>query len=396
MKAGLLLLLIAVLLGGLVGTLVVRDPGYVLVAYADYAFETSLWFFVAAFVVVYLLVRVVLTLVRGAALSGGVLASWLSVRSEGKARQQTVQGLLLLGEGRWPQSRKLLTSAATRVDVPLANYLAAALAADRMGDLDGRDGLLKQAQQSTPGSRFSVGLTQAEMQRARDQWEQCLATLLRLREESPRHPLVLKLLLDCYRALGDDQAVLETLPDARKADAVTADEHHEVVTGAWCRRLERGHEPPDELWARVPVELKRVPAIVLAYAAAERQRGEPARALASLASVLKHVWDSELVAEYGRIRGQEPEQQLKQAERWLKEHPQDAVLLLTLGRLSMMSKAWPKAREYLETSLRLERSPEVYAELGRLCSALGETERGNEYLLHSLPALPDVPLPTGG
>ena len=37
MKSGLLLLGIALLLGGLVGTLVVLDPGYVLISYADVA-----------------------------------------------------------------------------------------------------------------------------------------------------------------------------------------------------------------------------------------------------------------------------------------------------------------------------------------------------------------------
>ena len=36
-------LLVAIVLGGLVGTLLVRDPGYVLIAYADTALETSLW-----------------------------------------------------------------------------------------------------------------------------------------------------------------------------------------------------------------------------------------------------------------------------------------------------------------------------------------------------------------
>ena len=71
-------------------------------------------------------------------------------------------------------------------------------------------------------------------------------------------------------------------------------------------------------------------------------------------------------------------------------------LLLALGRIALMSEQWAKAREYLESSLRLAKSAEVYAELGRLCTAMGELERGNEYLLRSLPELPDLPLPHGG
>jgi HemY protein len=60
----------------------------------------------------------------------------------------------------------------------------------------------------------------------------------------------------------------------------------------------------------------------------------------------------------------------------------------------MMNEEWAKAREYLEASLRLAHSPQVYAELGRLCSAMGDMDRGNEYLLMSQPALPDLPLPS--
>jgi HemY protein len=210
---------------------------------------------------------------------------------------------------------------------------------------------------------------------------------LQLREESPRHPLALKLMVQCYRALGDDQAALELLPDARKAGAFDESDFRALQLETWSSRIEHGREPPDELLAQVPKTLRREPALVHAYASAEMRRGVAGRALPVIVSALDHGWDSSLVSLYGTIRGEDPKAQLHTAERWLKEHSQEPRLLLTLGRLSVMNEAWSKAREYLETSLRLEQSPEVYAELGRLCTMLGETERGNEYLLRS--ALPD-------
>ncbi len=57
MKLGLLLVVVAVVLGGLIGTLVVRDPGYILVSYADMAVETSLWFGLLVLLALYLLIR---------------------------------------------------------------------------------------------------------------------------------------------------------------------------------------------------------------------------------------------------------------------------------------------------------------------------------------------------
>ena len=46
--------LAAIVLGGLVGTLLVRDPGYVPIAYADTALETSLWVAVLLFIGLYI------------------------------------------------------------------------------------------------------------------------------------------------------------------------------------------------------------------------------------------------------------------------------------------------------------------------------------------------------
>ena len=54
MRIGLLVALLAIALGGLVGMLVVRDPGYVLISYADMALETSIWFALLVVAVVYI------------------------------------------------------------------------------------------------------------------------------------------------------------------------------------------------------------------------------------------------------------------------------------------------------------------------------------------------------
>ncbi len=393
MRTGLLLVGVALLLGALVGTLVLRDPGYVLIAYGDFAFETSIWFFFAVLVGAYLSVRLVLVLINGTAKSGSRVGGWLQNRRGRTARAQTTQGLLHMAEGRWQQARKVLTSAAKKSDSPLVNYLNAARAAHALGDLDGRDTLLRNAHESTPGSRFAVGLTQAELQRAGGEWEQCLATLLRLQSEAPKHARVLKMLLECYEALGDEQALLELLPDARKVKAIDVSAYASLLRASWRSRLLKGNEDPAELFERVPKELKKDPEVLGAYADAEAERGTPARTVAPLRAAIQQSYSAPLVARFGAIQGESPKAQLAAAESWLKAHPEDATLLLCLGRLSLRMEAWAKAREYFEASLRQAQTPEVYGELGRLCAATGELERGAEYLLQAQRSLPELPLP---
>jgi HemY protein len=78
---------------------------------------------------------------------------------------------------------------------------------------------------------------------------------------------------------------------------------------------------------------------------------------------------------YGHIEVNEPSHQLAMAEGWLKQHPEDALLLLTLARLALKNKLWGKARSYLEASIAVAPSPESYQQLGLLLEGMGESDK---------------------
>ena len=393
MKLGALILILAIILGGLVGGLVGDDPGYVLLAYGDSALETSLWFAAILLIGLYFLIRLAVFGFTRTMAGSGRLSSWVRRRKTRSARQQTVQGLLLMAEGEWQQARKLLVAAANDVRSPLINYLNAARAAHELGDTESRDALLRQAHESTPGSKFAVALTQAQLQMAAEQWEQCLATLLQLKTESPRHRQGLSMLSQCHQQLDDWPALLELLPALKKEKVLPVEEHAKLQVQAWRKLFETTSEAPEEIWQRVPKELKRSSAVAGQYARLLASQGPSDEAEAVIRSGLQQSWDEELVALYGRTQANDIARQLVTAESWLKERPNDPTLLLALGRICLMNHQWAKAREYMEASLRLLRTTEVYGELGRLCTALGDTERGSEYLSQSMRELPGLPLP---
>ncbi|MEJ2464607.1 MAG: hypothetical protein P8045_02755, partial [Candidatus Thiodiazotropha sp.] len=80
----------------------------------------------------------------------------------------------------------------------------------------------------------------------------------------------------------------------------------------------------------------------------------------------------------GRIELNDPTHQLTVAEGWLKQHPEDAGLLLTLARLALKNKLWGKARSYLEASIAIAPTPECYQQLGLLLERLGETDKASQ------------------
>ena len=388
MRRVILVLLTALFVGGLVGALVARDPGYVLVSYSNMSVETSLWFGLFLLLLLYVLLRFSSYLWSRFVLSGIGLAQWNRQRRAAGSRKQTVQGLLLSAEGRWSEARKLLLAGARDAQMPLVNYLNAARSAQALGDYEERDELLGRAREETPGSKVAVALTRVAFQLEADQHEQALATLLELHHESPRNPAVLAMLQRCYEALGDWQAVLELAPDLRRQKALTEAELDVALRRACLARLAQLAHPQaagqfEAVWNLLPKALQHDPELIAAAASARSSQGHPQEAEVLLRDALKHAWDDRLVDCYGLVDA-DLAGQLSSAEGWLKDRPDDAPLLLALGRLAQRGEQWDKAREYLEASLRSNPQGDVYAELGHLCVRLGDAQRGAEYLARAL------------
>jgi HemY protein len=108
---------------------------------------------------------------------------------------------------------------------------------------------------------------------------------------------------------------------------------------------------------------------------------------------LKREWRPELVRLFGIVEGGDAPRQLKKAEGWLKNHGDDADLLLTAARLCLRNELWGKARSYLETVISIRPSPEAYQEYGRLLSRLGEGDAAADAYRAGLGLVTRSPLP---
>ncbi len=402
MRRLLIFLVAALVVGGAVGTLMARDPGYVLVTYEDMSLETSLWFALLALFVGYFMLRLVLWLTTRILRSGSGVAAWRENRRSRIAQARTVRGLLLVGEGDWAGARKALLADAEVVESPLINYVGAARAANEMGDVAERDALLKKAGDSTQGATLAVALTTAELQIAACQHRAAIDTLLAVKGANPNHPRVLRLLAQCYEQVGDWRALLALQPELQRRGALSAD-RLEASRLRWAIGYFE-HPPTDgqiveqlvSQWNALDKDLRLDAKLVAACARALAAAGADEEAESVLNKALKHAWDDDLVAFYGCLHMDPSERQLATAEGWLKTRPSDATLLLALGRIALRRRDWAKAREYLEASLKQNGSSEIYGELGRLCLAMGESARAAELLAQAIELggqLPKLPLP---
>ncbi|MFE8071201.1 heme biosynthesis HemY N-terminal domain-containing protein [Marinobacteraceae bacterium S3BR75-40.1] len=410
MRKVLLIILGALLVGALLSMAISYDTGYIRISFGHYLLETNFWVGLALFLFAMLLLHWVLRLITRLRQGGGGVTQWISRSSQRRARRRTTKGLIEFSEGNWPRARKLLTSSADQADTPLINYLAAAEAAHEEDDQQAAEELLRKAYESTPGSDLAVGLTQARLQLSAGRYEQALATLLRLRKQAPKHPFVLKLLKSAYTALEDWRELSQLLPELRKQKIMSDEEIKPLEQQCWLNLLQqaadqvrrqsgssRSMEELDRVWDGLPGSMRRDETVIHAYAKHLADLGAENQAETVLRKVLRNHWSDLLINLYGRVASAKPDEQLLTAERWLKERPNNTELLLALGRLSLRNELWGKAREYFETSLRLQRKDETLAELCRLTAHLGDNEQSVRLLKQGLldgRGLPDLPMPS--
>ena len=397
------LVLIALLLGVGIVAVIETDPGYVLVAYGNYTVETSLWVGILMLALFTLGVYLILRLFRR--LLGGQesLASWIGGRRARASSRLTTRGLISFIEGNWTRARRQLLRGARNSEAPLVNYLMSARASYRLNEPDKMREYLGAAEDAEAEAGIAVELTQAELRLHSGKYEQALATLVRARRNAGRHPYVLDLLHRAYYGLKDWPELAALLPELKKYKVLSAQalenlerEVHTEMLAASARADDSG-EALRQAWQKMPGALKQDAGVVDKYVALLVQCGHHAAAEKFIPRALKQNWDSSLVREFGYVQGSDSAKQLTQAESWLPAHTDDAQLLLCLGRLAAREKLWGKARDYFESSYRLERSAEICAELGRLLVALGEPKVAAAYFREGLQlketGLPDLPMP---
>ncbi len=137
-------------------------------------------------------------------------------------------------------------------------------------------------------------------------------------------------------------------------------------------------------WQSLPKAMKKSAQIVLAFAQTAARLGAPEQSESILRASLRQQWDSALLMPYGNPGPTDAGQRLKQCEKWLIGHPDDARLHLALGRLCAREQLWGKARHHMIRSLELEPTVAGYDALGQLLERQGDLEQATACFRNAL------------
>jgi HemY protein len=365
------------------------NPGYVLMGIGQWSLETTLSVFamslIFGFFVFYFFFRALGWLFR---LPSQIRRRGTNIKFN-RSQQALISGLVDSAEGNWEKAENILIKHASHSGAPLIHYLTAAKAAQSRGAFDKRDEYLRKAADQAPDASVAIGLTQAELHLSGHQFEQALETLTRLQSIDPTHASVLKLLHQTYQHIGDWEAIRKLLPSLNTNKVLMEAEIKLLETEAFSKLLKQAAESGDAeaiqgLWAEIPNYIKKVSGISAIYFAAMMNVGAGADIEDDLATALAVNWDQTLLSLYGSIQSEDIAKQLATAERWLSLHPDDAVLLTVLGKLSLKCADTEKAENYLSRSITIEPTVQAYRLLGDLLFAQGDKDRASECYKYGL------------
>ncbi|WP_331344861.1 heme biosynthesis protein HemY [Cellvibrio sp. UBA7661] len=372
-----------------------RGDGYLLIAYGTKTIEMTLW--VAALVVV--LIYTTVWFIRKVMLGGVEMArrfrEMFLFGSVERAQKRAATGMVDYLTGDWLEARKKLVRTLDKVEYPLANYIAAARSSFEMGDEAEADNILDKAL-TLAHSELPVALTRARLHVQSGRYEEAIAILKPIDIKMPRQAAVLDLMHHIYIAQKNWRALEELFPVMRKVkvlsnvefealEVLLASEKMAALASESKSLLIAERLPAlQKLWKSFPRSVQRSPKVVTAYAQALAENYQDQEAEVIVRKALGNQWYDPLVALYGRLQVKEIHAQIRTVESWLKNKPQDAVLLLTMGRLMERNQQWELAREYFQRSLNQKQDLETTAELARLMTKLGDHKKSAEYYQQSL------------
>lgn len=351
------------------------DPGYVLIAINHWTIETTLWLALFSVLLVFLVAHGLIQLINKLVRTPEAIAQWHNRNLAQKAQETTRKGLIEYSEGYWLKAKNHLIQALPNTDTPLLNYLTAARAAQKMGDSTLRDQYLREAQQSMPEAKIAVELTQAQLQLANHQWEQALATLRHLQDLAPRHPYVLKLLMNLYEEVRDWNQLIALLPSLKKNNVINDVEFDRLQQRTYLQAMQdlvklKQAESINNFFQKLPKNLKNNPEIVAEYAGFLCDESDFTKAETQLRTCLQKELDPQLLHLYGLLPGSE--KQLNFIESLLKKNPHSAPLYLCAAKQCLAIQLWGKAKNYLEQANEINPTPITYATLGKLYEQLND------------------------
>ncbi len=282
-------------------------------------------------------------------------------------------GLIAYNEGRYGRAERLLQPALGQPDLAGPAALVGARAAHRLREPERVERWLESALSEKPTANASL-MCRAEIAVDDQRPSDALDAVTRLHSRGARHIQALRLALRAHEQSGNWQAVLQTVRQLDKREAL----HPSVVRGLKIRALrelvgQRGDDAHalQELLGALTAAERDIDEVVEAVARALDRSGRGEQAAALVSSILDRRLAERLVPVYASISTLDSRTRLRRIEAWRQRHGDGSVFTIAAGRLCAAEGLWGKAEEFFRLAEAQAPGRETRALLARLYEQLG-------------------------
>jgi HemY protein len=365
------------------------NHGNVVFFYPPIRSDISLNFFLvlltALFFAFYFLVRTIVVTIE----MPKRVSEYRQSKKERESNRALREALKALFEGRFGHAEK---SALKTLDLPenkALGVLIGARSAHHMSQFERRNTWFSRIEDDNAYKTARL-VTMTELFVDEHKAEQALEAVRELNARGKRHIQVLRWALKANQQAKNWNEVVKLVRILEKNHAI-----HPVLSGR-LREMsydallkEHGHDAESlrRVWSEVPASERKNRYIAFSAATAftKCQLLDDARSIVEK-SILEE-WDDRLLRVYRDAAGSEGSAalrtQIEHCEDWLKLHPKNSELELSLGVLCFNQKLWGKAQVHMENALQHSAEPRTIREanlnLAQLHESIGQTHEAAKY-----------------
>ena len=365
------------------------NPGNVVFFYPPYRIDLSLNLFLVLTVLAFMLMYGTLRALRATVTMPAKVAAYRQRKRERDGNKGLRDALKALFEGRFGHAEKAAMRAAELPDNAGLAALIGARAAHRMRQGSRRDNWLAGVVNDNSLKTARL-MTMTELLVDDHQPEAALDAVAELTASGQRHIHALQWSLKAHQQAKNWPEVLRLVRSLDKHKALhpaLSARLRELAYEAMLSDRSHDAESIQRVWATVPAADRVKPYVAARAAAALNARGLHEEARLTAEEALKVEWDDRVMRAYrdAAAGAGSPSllAQIEHCEMWIKQHPNDAELALTLGSLCLKQKLWGKAQRYLEQALSDATEPrmvrEAHLKLAQMHEALGQQDEANAH-----------------
>jgi HemY protein len=360
-----------ILAAAFITPLLIKDPGYFLIRFAGYEIEMR---FVVALALVLVFIFLLWLLVYFIRLPKKTLKNI----STNHSRKSFAKGLLALSEGKWKQAEKHLIISAKNSPTPELSYMAAARAAIAQNKIDQAFIYLDKAENSTDNP-LTVDLTRCELWIKTGDNEKAIELLNRILKSYPNNPRALHLMTQACQNSGQWQRLREILPKVEKLEILNAEKTQLLTQQSILQQINQCESESQLLsvWNSLNKQQKLDFDNIYAYARVGQKLGMNQQVAQLAEETLNKSFSDGLLLIWSQL-DLDAVNKIKLAEKWLKKHPNNPLLLRILGQLCLENKLWGKAQNYLQKSLELNPDSTTFKLMAHYFDAVGEADNALE------------------